>query len=69
MVADAKHTPGPWENAVEGIPTEALEGGVVRELVEVLDDARRVIDSYAPHYARLITRIDAALAKVRGGEA
>jgi len=64
-------------NACEGIPTEALEAGVVRELVEalerckeILDDLECECDSYhgfecSIHKDRELVR--GVLAKVRGG--
>ena len=49
MGEQVQHTPRPWSarrivaavNAVEGIPTEALEAGVVREMAEALELLRQ----------------------------
>jgi len=55
-------------NACEGIPTEALESGVVREMVETLEALLPSIENavgeiyYWPEYERA----KAVLAKVRG---
>lgn len=52
-------------NACRGIPTEALEGGVLRELVEILQDALDLkrIDNNA-----VSKDLEDALAKVEGRE-
>jgi hypothetical protein len=63
-------------NAVAGVSTQALEPGMVRDLVLDLDEARRLTAELlaaledvrpwiAPGGERLLPRIDAALAKAR----
>ena len=57
-------------NAVEGIPTEALEAGVVREMVEALETALWIRSKLEPgdfgFSLKEWDQIAAVLAKVRG---
>jgi len=69
--ANAQRIVATW-NACEGIPTEALEAGVVREMVEVLKETQTAMN-WADCDGRLTSalhscgqRIDAVLAKLRG---
>jgi hypothetical protein len=58
--ADARRLAAAW-NACEGIPTEALEAGVVADMLEALREAR----PYVPdHHGPVAYKVDAALAKV-----
>jgi hypothetical protein len=64
-------------NACQGFPTEALEAGVVKELVDALTDIRATLmkkaDSrYTPTLGDLVhmlDKADAALAKAKGENA
>jgi len=59
-------------NACEGIPTEALESGVVRELIEAAEWALFALENCGPERllddfeVEAIERLQTVLAKVRG---
>lgn len=53
-------------NACAGIPTEALEGGVVAELLARCKDARIIMSVYATPADKTIAAIEATIAKAEG---
>src|SRR5690606_23921954 len=67
--ANARRIAATW-NACEGIPTEALEAGVVREMVEALETALWIRSKLEPgdfgFSLKEWDQIVAVLAKVRG---